>query len=92
MSDGSYDRYVSFKGADWERKSAAIMTRLECHRRDATSPFWAYFFRQREQAHAQGFDDLRVLHNYVSTLRELLEDIGDEATLSLLEELEETCM
>jgi hypothetical protein len=39
-----------------------------------------------------GFDDLRVLHTYLPTLRELIADAGDDATLALLEDLEATCM
>lgn len=92
MTDQTYDRYVSFKGADWEAKSAAIMTRLESHRDRETSPFWPYFFKQRERLNADGLDDLRVLHNYVSTLNELLGSLDDEETLAMLEDLEVTCM
>ncbi|WP_176085786.1 N(2)-fixation sustaining protein CowN [Martelella sp. HB161492] len=92
MSESNYDRYVSFKGADWENRSAAIMAKLEAHRARETSPFWPYFFQQRDKALSQGFDDLRVLHNYVSTLRELLETLQDDDTLAMLEALEESCM
>jgi hypothetical protein len=58
----------------------------------ADSPFWPYFERQRKWAHAQGLDDLRVLHNFLPTLRELLEHLGDLDTLAMLEDLEESCM
>ncbi len=91
MTD-QYDRYVSFKGSDWEGKSQRVIAGLQDHFERATSPFWAYFYRQRDIAHKQGLDDLRVLHNYVSTLRDLLESLGDTRTLGMLEELEETCM
>jgi hypothetical protein len=40
----------------------------------------------------QGFDDLRVLHSYLPTIREILADDEDTRTLALLEDLEETCM
>lgn len=89
---GKFDRYVSFKNADWEGRSNRVMAGLMSHIEAGDSPFWPYFQRQRELAHARGLDDLRVLHNFLPTLRELLEDLGDEATLALLEELEETCM
>lgn len=88
----AYDRYVSFKGCDWEAKCERIMERLQKHRDEDTSAFWAYFFKQRIQAHRQGLDDLRVLHNYVSTMRDILEMLEDEYTLELLEDLEVTCM
>ncbi|VFU11035.1 N(2)-fixation sustaining protein CowN (fragment) [Methylocella tundrae] len=39
-----------------------------------------------------GLNDLQVLHNFRPTLRGILEDLRDDATLKLLEELEETCM
>jgi len=88
----SYDRYVSFKNCDWEGKCQRVFTLLQDHFDRETSAFWPYFLRQRDLAHHQGLDDLRVLHNYVSTLRELLENLGDMRTLALLEDLEETCM
>ena len=88
----AYDRYVSFQGCDWEGRSERVMARLQDHFERRSSPFWPYFFEQRDKAHRQGLDDLRVLHNYVSTLRELLEELGDLDTLAMLEDLEETCM
>lgn len=86
IRDSSVDNY------DWEEKCAPIMVRLREHFDRQTSPFWPYFFRQRSHANSQGLNDLRVLHNYVSTLRELLEELDDGHTLALLEDLEETCM
>ncbi len=87
-----FDRYVSFRGADWEGKTSRVLASLQPHIDQVNSPFWAYFMRQRDLAHRQGLDDLRVLHNFVATLRELLENLGDLKTLAMLEELEETCM
>ena len=86
------DRYVSFKGIEWERKTETVIAKLQIHIDQADSPFWPYFQRQRIWAHNQGMDDLRVLHNFLPTLREILEDRNDLETLSLLEDLEETCM
>ncbi|ACB95669.1 N(2)-fixation sustaining protein CowN [Beijerinckia indica] len=86
------DRYVSFKGIDWVGRSREIFARLQSHIDQANSPFWPYFTRQRKLAHSQGLDDLRVLHNYLPTLRELLENMGDLKTLGMLEELEQICM
>ncbi|WP_342343619.1 hypothetical protein [Methylocella tundrae] len=39
-----------------------------------------------------GLNDLRVLHNFLPTLRGILEDLRGDAPLKFLEELEETCM
>ncbi len=89
---GKFDRYVSFKNADWQGGSDRVMAGLKAHIEAGDSAFWPYFQRQRELAHARGLDDLRVLHNFLPTLRELLEELGDAATLALLEDLEETCM
>ncbi len=88
----TYDRYLSFKGCDWEARCARVFAGLQDHFDRCTSPFWPYFQEQRARLHSQGLDDLRVLHNYVSTLRDLLDDLGDTETLALLEDLEVTCM
>lgn len=86
------DRYVTFANIDCAARSRAVVARLQLYVEAAENPFWAYFNRQRDQAHAMGFDDLRVLHTYLPTLRELLADAGDDATVALLEDLEATCM
>jgi uncharacterized protein YqeY len=88
-----FDRYVSFKNSDWEARSERVMTRLQRHVDAAENPFWAYFAQKRtELRDKQGLDDLRILHNYLPTLRELLEDNGDLDTLAMLEELESQLM
>lgn len=90
---GSFDRYVSFRDCDWQGQSQRVMAALQRHIDAADNPFWAYFARKRaELRDKQGLDDLRVLHNYLPTLRELLEDNGDHATLALLEDLEAKLM
>ncbi len=89
---GRFDRYVSFSNADWEARSSLVMVGLRRHIEAGNSPFWAYFERQRALARERGLDDLRVLHNFLPTLRELLDELGDDETLALLEDLEETCM
>jgi hypothetical protein len=87
-----FDRYVSFKNADWEGKSQRVIARLQHHIDCNTSPFWSYFAKQRDLAHQRGMDDLRVLHNFLPTIRELLENLDDQQTLAMLEDLEVTCM
>ena len=89
---GKFDRYVSFANADWEGRSARVMEGVLAHVEAKDSAFWPYFLRQRDLAHARGLDDLRVLHNFLPTLKELLEELGDAATLEKLEDLEENCM
>lgn len=86
------DRERSLNVYDCENKCERVMARLQDHFDRQTNPFWPYFLKQRSHAHSQGLSDLRVLHNYVSTLRELLEELDDRQTLVMLEDLEETCM
>jgi hypothetical protein len=90
--DESADRYVTFRNIDCAGRAQSVVERLQPYIDASENPFWAYFRKQREAAHANGFDDLRVLHNYLPTLRELLSDAGDDDTLALLEALEVTCM
>ncbi|MCE2574314.1 N(2)-fixation sustaining protein CowN [Komagataeibacter sp. FNDCR2] len=86
------DRYVSFRNVEWERRTAEVFGLLQPHFDTKTSPFWEYFLKQRVIAHYQGLDDLRVLHNFLPTLKDILEDLDDDAALSKLEELEVLCM
>ena len=84
------DRYVTFSDIDCDGRTRRTMAAIEAHAAASASPFWAYFETQRRLAHGRGLDDLRVLHNFLPTLKELLEE--DAATLALLEDLEVTCM
>lgn len=86
------DRYITFKDIDHDGMTRAVMERVLRHVAAGDSPFWPYFEEQRAIAHRRGFDDLRVLHNFLPTLRELLESLDDTETLDLLEELERQCM
>ncbi|RAI42605.1 N(2)-fixation sustaining protein CowN [Rhodoplanes roseus] len=86
------DRYVTFKNIDCEGMTRTVMDHVLRHVAAGDSPFWAYFEAQRTLAHGRGLDDLRVLHNFLPTLKELLEDLDDPETLALLEELERQCM
>ena len=90
--DEPTDRYTSFRNIDCAGKAQQVIDRLQPLLDGSANPFWAYFRKQREDAHEKGFDDLRVLHNYLPTLRELLADADDTETLALLEDLEVTCM
>jgi hypothetical protein len=87
-----FDRYVSFRDVDWEGRASRVMAGVTRHIEAGDSPFWPYFERQRALAQERGLDDLRVLHNFLPTLRELLEALGDMETLALLEDLEQACM
>lgn len=90
--DQQTDRYVTFKNIDCDGKTRAVMARIEEYVARAGNPFWDYFRQQRALAHGRGLDDLRVLHTYLPTLRELLEELDDQHTLAMLEDLERTCM
>ncbi|MDC7784488.1 N(2)-fixation sustaining protein CowN [Rhodoplanes sp. TEM] len=92
MRQDRQDRYVTFRNIDCEGMTRTVMAHVLRHVAAGDSPFWPYFEEQRALAHGRGFDDLRVLHNFLPTLKELLDDLGDEETLALLEELETQCM
>jgi len=83
------DRYVSFKNIDCNARAQKMMDALQPYIEAAENPFWAYFSQKRAEFNAKGYDDLRVLHNYLPTLKELIED---DEILSQLEDLEYTCM
>lgn len=91
-ADTCRDRYVTFRNIDTDGMTRAVMARVLAHVAEGDSPFWPYFETQRALAHSRGLDDLRVLHNFLPTLKELLEDLEDPETLALLEELETQCM
>ena len=86
---GTFERYVSCRNMEGESKTAEVFGLLQTHFDKKTSPFWVYFLKQRGIAHAQRLDDLRVLHNFLPTLKDILEDTR---TLHKLEELENRCM
>lgn len=86
------DRYVTFTGMDCDGRTGVVMAAIRASAAVSTSPFWAYFESQRTLAHRRGLDDLRVLHNFLPTLKELLDQEGASETLALLEDLEVTCM
>ena len=90
--DEHTDRYASFRNIDCAGKARLVIEHLQPLLDAGENPFWAYFRAQRQAAHAKGFDDLRVLHNYLPTLRELLSEAEAHAALALLEDLEVTCM
>ena len=90
--DEQTDRYTTFRNIDCATRAQRVIAGLQPHIDAGENPFWAYFCARRARAHADGFDDLRVLHTYLPTLRELLADAEDAAALALLEDLEVTCM
>lgn len=86
------DRYVTFAGMDCDGRTREVMAAIEARAAVSASPFWVYFATQRRLAHGRGLDDLRVLHNFLPTLKELLEGEGAAAELAMLEDLEVICM
>lgn len=88
----SLERYESFLNIDCAAKCARVMEALMVHIEAGDNPFWTYFMKKREQHHAEHLDDLRVLHSYLPTIREILDEKGDAHALALLADLEESCM
>lgn len=92
----SPDRYVSFRGIDFEANMAAVMAHL-CRYIDdpATSNALWDRFKQRlavaESSDTPTTDKLLLLHSHVYYMVELFEDHEDEAALEALKKLEEEC-
>lgn len=53
--------------------------------------FWTYFYKRRNATTGARCDDLLLLASFVSKIRELLEERGDETGLAWLDQLENEC-
>jgi hypothetical protein len=92
----SPDRYVSFRGIDFEANMAAVMAHLRRYIDDpaTTNALWERF-KQRlavaETSDTPTTDKLLLLHSHVYYMVELFEDHDDETALETLKKLEEEC-
>ena len=88
------DRYVSFRGIDFEGRMDAVLGHL---RRYIDNPatgnaFWDRFKRLLDDAGGTApADKLLLLHSHVYYLVDLFEEHDDEAALAALRQLEEDC-
>ncbi len=53
--------------------------------------FWTYFFERRHATSGMRCDDLLLLASFVNQIRELFENLADEAGLAWLDQLENEC-
>ena len=93
---GNPDRYVSFRGIDFERNMQDVLHHLHRYIDDPQygNAFWDLFKQKmgRIDAGQAGFaDKLLVLHSHTYYMKDLFEEHGDEAALAALMKLEEEC-
>jgi hypothetical protein len=90
------DRYVSFRGIDFEANMQAVLAHLTRYTDDATfaNPFWDRF-KLRLAAIEAGSgaitDKLLLMHAHVYYMVELFEENDDSQALDTLRKLEEEC-
>lgn len=86
------DRYVSFRGIDFDGYCRALIDTIErYHAAEGNAePFWGWFLDLRRTDPAKR-DDLLLLSSLVNPLRERFEAHGDAQALALLEQAEEEC-
>ena len=94
----SVDRYVSFRGIDFEGNMRLVLGHLDRYVRPggpaADNPFWKRFLERLAAARAGTggiADELLLLHSHVYYLVDLFEDHDDEAALADLQRLEREC-
>jgi len=92
----SPDRYISFRGIDFEGNMAEVLTHLYRHIDDPAknNALWDRF-RQRlalaESSATATTDKLLLLHSHVYYMVELFEEYDDDVALEALQKLEEEC-
>jgi len=92
----SPDRYVSFRGIDFEGNMATVLGHLRRYIDDPalTNALWERFKQRLALAEAGEnaiTDKLLLLHSHVYYMVELFEDHEDEAAMTALQKLEEEC-
>jgi hypothetical protein len=85
------DRYLSFKGIDFDGQARRMMERIALHTEESDDPFWAYFYKRRNATTGMRCDDQLLLSSFVNQVRELLEAKDDVQGLEWLDQLENEC-
>lgn len=90
------DRYISFRGIDFDGNMEAVLTHLGRYIDDPAigNRFWDRFKTRLAEAEASEnpiTDKLLLLHAHVYYMAELFEDHDDDAALAALRKLEEEC-
>jgi len=87
----SVDRYLTFKGIDFDGQANRMLERIESHTRNVDNLFWTYFYKRRNATNGARCDDLLLLASFVNQIRELFEEHDDEISLAWLDQLENEC-
>lgn len=91
----SPDRYLTFRGIDFEGNMARVLGHLWRHvdRPGGANPFWERFRARLGAAEAGGAmqDKLLLMHSHVYYMVDLFEEHEDEVALADLKKLEEEC-
>jgi len=90
------DRYLSFRGIDFEGNMQAVLTHLRRYIDSpaCTNPFWERFktrLASAEEGTSATCDKLLLLHSHTYYMVDLFEEHDDEAALAALKKLEEEC-
>jgi len=85
------DRYLSFKGIDFDGQASRMIERITSHTQGGDDPFWVYFFQRRHATTGMRYDDQLLLSSFVNQIRELLEARDDALGLEWLDQLENEC-
>ena len=85
------DRYLSFKGIDFDGQAGRMIERITLHTEGRDDPFWAYFFQRRNATSGMRYDDQLLLSSFVNQIRELLEVRDDAQGIEWLDQLENEC-
>ncbi|WP_072369358.1 N(2)-fixation sustaining protein CowN [Hyphomicrobium sp. NDB2Meth4] len=90
------DRYLTFRGIDFEGNMRAVLGHLRRYIDDPAhaNPFWDRFLQRLTSAETGGsaiYDKLLLLHSHTYYMAELFEDHDDDAAITALKKLEEEC-
>lgn len=90
------DRYVTFRGIDFEGNMSRVLSHLFRYIDDPAhgNAFWARFKARLAAADREGAaicDKLLLLHSHVYYMVDLFEEQDDEVALADLKTLEEEC-
>jgi hypothetical protein len=87
------DRYVSFLGLDCNGQAKRLMALLRPYMEDParSNAFWALLARKLNPESGPRHDELFLIHAHLNTLRDQLENAGDDTALALLDQIEQEC-
>jgi hypothetical protein len=95
-AESTVDRYVSFRGIDFESNMQAVLGHLSRYIDDPSNcnAFWERFKFRLAQAEARATsaaDKLLLMHSHTYYMVDLFEEHEDVEALAALKKLEEQC-